>query len=213
MIARDGCRAWKDSVEVDPAGSRCCGLETLYRHKERASILWPSIQEPLGLYIHVKKNILCNASQVSCPQNGTAVLKGLMGRTKHTWNTPIGQSKSSNINNTDSYGTLIKNIRYHHVITTGISRGCRAGGRAGGRVGGRSMKPLHCCCLKVNPLRTAVPILGQTATIISRLPAKRDCCFTFCLKSVKTSFRTAVPFWGQSTGNLTGLSPKTGPQF
>ena len=25
--------------------------------------------------------------------------------------------------------------------------------------------------------------------------------------------RTAVPFWGQTTQNLTGLSPKTGPQF
>ena len=26
-------------------------------------------------------------------------------------------------------------------------------------------------------------------------------------------FRTAVPFWGQTTGNLSGLSPKTGLQF
>ena len=26
-------------------------------------------------------------------------------------------------------------------------------------------------------------------------------------------FRTAVPFWGQTTRNLTGLSPKTGLRF
>ena len=157
--------------------------------------------------------------QVFCPQNGTAVLKGLTRRHETHRETMNGfrfrraSQFSVWIDGWHGILYLVYEMRAVYVpgtLFTASAVNCKIR-RCIWTLVRTSLPPelwkvctntgrciayssRYSCTGVVNPFRTAVPFWGQTTWNLTGLSPKRDCGS----KRVNP-FRTGVPFWGQTT--------------